>query len=76
MKKRILEICKEICCQEISEDEQLLAEGLLDSYRIMELASELEMEFQIILTPEDFMELENFSCVKNIIRLVTEKSDF
>lgn len=73
MKKRILEICKEICCQEISEDEQLLAGGLLDSYRIMELASELEMEFHIVLMPEDFMDLENFSCVKNIIRLIEKK---
>lgn len=76
MEKRILKICEEICCQSISKDEQLLESGLLDSYRIMELAGELETEFQINLMPEELMELENFSCVKNIIKLVAEKSEY
>ncbi|NBK94268.1 acyl carrier protein [bacterium 1XD21-13] len=73
MEKRVLEICEEICCQKISADEQLLEEGLLDSYRIMELVSELETEFKIVFMPKDLMELENFSSLKKIVKLIVEK---
>lgn len=73
MKEKILMICKEICCDEISEDTQLITSGLFDSYMVMELIDGLENEFKITLIPEEIMNLDNFSCVNYIADFVDRK---
>lgn len=73
MKERILEICSELCCKEISAEEELIVTGLLDSFRIMELICSLEEEFDIVFLPEEIMELDHFSCVDHMAELVADK---
>lgn len=73
MKERIMELCKELCCKEITEDEQLIITGLLDSFKIMELICSLEETFLITFRPEEMTELEHFSCVNHIVDIVENK---
>lgn len=73
MKERVMELCKDLCCKEISEEEQLILSGLLDSYKIMELICSLEEEFHITFTPEEISNLDYFSCVKHIVELIKIK---
>lgn len=74
MEKRIQEICSDLCCREISIDEQLIVTGILDSFKIMELICILEEEFHIIFQPEEIMELDNFSCVDHITAIIRRKN--
>jgi acyl carrier protein len=74
MKEKILEICRELCCKEVAEDEQLIASGLLDSFKIMELVCSLEEEFHITFLPEEISELDHFSSVNQMVELVREKT--
>lgn len=74
MKERILEICRELCCREISAEEELIATGLLDSFRLMELICSLEEEFEIAFLPGEIMELDHFSCVNHMADFVAVKT--
>lgn len=73
MQDRILELCRELCGKELSIDEQLIVSGLLDSYKIMELICGLEKEFEITFLPEEISNLENFSCIISIMKIVNKK---
>lgn len=73
MEKKILEICKELCCREISYGEPLITTGILDSYKIMEIMCNLEEEFHITFLPEEISDMENFSTVNNMIALCKRK---
>lgn len=73
MQEKILEICRNLCCKEITADEQLLATGLLYSFKIMELICTLEEEFSIVFESEEITNMENFYSVNNIIELVKRK---
>ena len=73
MEERILEICEDLCCKELSTDEQLIITGLLDSFKIMDLICSLEEAFSITFLPEEIMEINYFSNVNNIIGLVKNK---
>lgn len=73
MQEKILEICRNLCCKEITADEQLLATGLLYSFKIMELLCTLEEEFSIVFEPKEITNMENFSSANNIIELVKRK---
>lgn len=73
MKKRIIQICEDLCCKNIEKDEQLIETGILDSYKIMELISGLELEFHISLHKDDISDLNNFACVDNIVDLICRK---
>lgn len=73
MKEKIQNLCEELCCKEVSMDEQLIVTGLLDSFKIMELICRLEEEFQITFLPEEISELSNFSCVNCIADIICRK---
>lgn len=73
IEQKILKICENLCCKKLSIDEQLIVTGLLDSFKIMELICGMEEEFSITFQPEEMTELENFSCVNNIISMVRDK---
>lgn len=73
MENRILEICSELCCQELSQDEELIATDILDSFKIMELICRLEEEFDIVFLPEEIMDMDNFSCVNHMMAIVNNK---
>lgn len=75
MKERILMICKEISCEDILEDTQLITSGLFDSYMVMELIDSLEKEYEIKFYSEEIMNLDNFSCVNCIFKIVSKKKE-
>lgn len=66
MKEKVLKICEEICCTEISMKDSLITTGLVDSYRILEIVNCLEEEFNVVFSPKDITNLANFSCVEAI----------
>lgn len=74
MKEKIIEICRELCCKEISGDEELIASGLLDSFKIMELICSLEEGFHIVFLPEEIMNLDNFETVNRMAEIVSRKT--
>lgn len=73
MKNKILEICSELCCRELSPDEELIATDILDSFKIMELICSLEEEFDITFLPEEIMDMDHFSCVNRMAAIVDRK---
>ncbi len=75
MKEKILMICKEISCEEIFENTQLIASGMFDSYMVMELINSLEKEYKIRFDSEEIMSLDNFSCVNSIVKIVRKKKE-
>lgn len=58
---------------EISENDSLLEDGILDSMGMMKLVRFIEMKFQVQVPFED-MTLENFKTVKKICDYVAIKS--
>lgn len=75
IKNRVMVLCKDLCHKELSEDEQLIITGLLDSFKIMELICSLEEEFCITFLPEEISELDHFSCVNHITNIVEKKRE-
>ena len=73
MEEMISKICEDLCCREILPDEELIATGVLDSFRIMELICDLEEKFQIVFLPEEISDLDNLSNVNNIVDFVKRK---
>lgn len=73
MKGKILNMCENICRKKLEADEQLIITGLFDSSGIIELIANLEDEYQIVFFPEDILNLDNFSCVNNIVNIVKIK---
>lgn len=73
MREKILEICKELCCREVSAEEELIVTGMLNSFKIMELIYNLENEFDIVLLPDEISNLDYFSNVSNIEDLIKKK---
>ena len=72
-KQKVLEICEELCGRPISPTEELITTGMLNSFKIMELISVLEKEFQIIFLPEEIADLDNLSCIDNILSFIMKK---
>lgn len=54
------------------DDENIFERGVITSLLAMQLVAFLEKEFQIRIEDQD-LEMENFSTVNNIARLVGEK---
>ena len=73
MTDRIQKICREVCGREVEKDELLLASGVLDSFKLMELICSLEDEFHILFEPEEIMELDHFSSVERMAESVGDK---
>jgi acyl carrier protein len=57
-----------------SRDDELLATGLLDSIRVIRLASFVEEEFRFKMDPADFV-IENFQTVAALAAYVREAID-
>lgn len=74
MIERIQKICREVCGREVGKDELLLASGVLDSFKLMELICSLEEEFHILFEPEEIMELDYFSSVGQMAEIVGKKA--
>lgn len=74
MKEKILEMCRDLCCKELSVDEELIKSGLLDSFKLMELICSLEEEFHISFFPEEISNLDNFFCVNKIDNFIARKT--
>lgn len=75
MKERILAICSELCCRELSVEEELIETGILDSFKLMELICSLEEKFNIVFSAEEIMELDHFSNVSCIADMVSRKKN-
>ncbi len=73
MENKIYELCRRLSGKNISIEDELIESRILDSFRIIELMSELENLYQIEFTQEEITQLENFSTVKKITRTVMEK---
>ena len=73
MEVDIIKICEIIGLKNLSGDEQLITTGLLDSFLLMELICTLEEEDQIRFEPSEIADVDNFSSVKNIVRIVNQK---
>ncbi len=56
----------------ITEDTKLLELGMFDSIDIITLISEIESEYSIELTEEDF-DLENFQTPKSITEMISKQ---
>lgn len=74
MREEIAGLCRELCCQEVSAEEELIITGLLDSFKIMELISSLEEMFHIVFKPEEIMDLDHFSTINHIAEIVSVKT--
>ena len=56
----------------ISDDEQLLASGIIDSTGILELISFLEKEFSIVFDDQELI-CENFNSIASIVAILQRK---
>jgi len=59
---------------EVSETEDLLGSGLIDSMGIMKLINFIESEFEVKVPPED-MTIENFMTVQDIEGYLQKRSE-
>jgi acyl carrier protein len=57
----------------VSNDEPLLANGLIDSLGILEVVSFVENEFGIVVSDEDLLP-ENFGSIHSLTNFVHEKT--
>lgn len=74
MQERIMKLCEELCCKQVGTEEQLIAEGMLDSFKLMELICSLEEEFGITFVPDEITELDNFSTINSIVEIIKTKT--
>lgn len=56
----------------LSEDEQLLANGILDSLGVLDLVGYIEQEFDVTLADEDLLP-EHFATLRHLTAFVEEK---
>lgn len=74
MKEKIKEILQELRPEfDFSEDVDFVDEGMLDSFDIVNLTSELEDAFQIKISGDDVLP-ENFSSIDSIAAVI-ERSE-
>lgn len=66
MKERVIEILTGINPM-IKSGVNLISEGIIDSFEVVNIVMELEEEFKIEIDPEDVI-AENFASVDSIIR--------
>lgn len=73
MKQKIIQILSDLRPEfDFSENVNFIEEGMLDSFDVVTLVSELEDKFEISIDGEDIIP-ENFSSTDAIIKLI-EKS--
>ena len=70
MKDEIIKILKDIQpTYDFEHSENFVEEGLLDSFDIVELVSDLEKKYKIVISALEIVP-ENFSSVEGIINLI------
>lgn len=74
--ERIKEIIESHCLKEIDETDELLKSRLLDSFQLLEVICEVEETYGIELSPEEIGDLDHFSSMNNIWKLISEKLDY
>ncbi|MBE6096534.1 MAG: acyl carrier protein [Schwartzia succinivorans] len=69
-KEKVLDILKEIRPEyDFEKSEDFVAEGLLDSFDVVTLVSELETEFDIVIDGLDVVP-ENFNNIASILEVL------
>ncbi|MEN2282167.1 phosphopantetheine-binding protein [Algoriphagus sp. SE2] len=58
----------------VTQEEELLSSGLIDSITIMKLIAHLEETYEIKVPPQD-MVIENFNTVSSIIEYIAQQQN-
>jgi acyl carrier protein len=58
----------------VTQEEELLSSGLIDSITIMKLIAHLEETYEIKVPPQD-MVIENFNTITSIIEYITQQQN-
>ena len=75
MKEKVLEILSNIRPEfDFTEDVNFIEQGMLDSFDVVSLVSDLDSTFGISIDGVDIVP-ENFSSVDSIINLLTKNGD-
>lgn len=74
MEAFIISAIEEVSFTEVTKDEALWSSGILDSITIVELAVEIENEFNIKIPIEDIIE-DNFQTVQNLMNYISTKQN-
>jgi acyl carrier protein len=58
----------------VTQEEELLSSGLIDSITIMKVIAHLEETYEIKVPPQD-MVIENFNTIKSITEYITQQKN-
>jgi acyl carrier protein len=58
----------------VTQEEELLSSGLVDSITIMKVIAHLEETYEIKVPPQD-MVIENFNTIKSITEYITQQKN-
>lgn len=67
LEKRVCELLKKQCGEEVSKGKDLLASGIIGSFQLFDLVCDLEDVFDIRFRQEDLKEVSHFSSVNAIM---------
>ncbi len=73
MREKIAEIVQAECGRTLSEDEELIRSKKMKSVQLFAVICALEEEFDICFEPDEIGNIENFSSIDAMERLVVRK---